>query len=598
MTGKTNFSKEIIDIISKQDSTIGITGSPSTTLDIEIDITEDKKTERALGQMVFVMLNEDGKDVLVIGQIISVKTQNRWHEDPSFKGVIKRHGKLPHLSGTADNRIATISVQACYALDGAEPIGHILGTSPSTGESVKKMNNAVMEALVKKHKKHITYMGKVYGTNVDLPLWFKHFDKTSNDELGANDAYHIGVFGKTGSGKTVTASYMLLGYAKNKNNLSVLVLDPQGQFYNDKDLLPPRGQKFENEIKKSGMNFNKYEITKDVYLPGDKYELFGELLQNNRFLEEAFRPLYTEDKIEAAKDVVIDYLRGRSAKPSFNLSDISDGKKLLKEMLERFLKIKDEEENKIGFSKYIYGIFGTKETRTRLQSRIKFINENIDSQSDLLSKWCNALCLFAKNKEDGADKISVDEIVDKVVNNNGNFIVLDLSPKKGEIENENLQALFVSIIESKIVEVGADLFTRGEKANCLIVLDEAHRFISKESPDPRIKEFTKEIIGSVRTTRKYGIGYMLITQTIESLDNEILNQMRIFSFGYGLTSGSELRKVSEIINNKSAVQLYKSFIDPSSNSKFPFMFFGPVSPLSFTGSPLFIEIYGDISMFS
>ncbi|MDD4728755.1 MAG: hypothetical protein PHN55_08410, partial [Dysgonamonadaceae bacterium] len=41
-----------------------------------------------------------------------------------------------------------------------------------------------------------------------------------------------------------------------------------------------------------------------------------------------------------------------------------------------------------------------------------------------------------------------------------------LSPKKGEIENENLQALFVSIIESKIVEVGADLFTRGEKANC------------------------------------------------------------------------------------------------------------------------------------
>ncbi|MDD3285542.1 MAG: ATP-binding protein [Patescibacteria group bacterium] len=598
MSDKINFSKEIIDVIAKQDSTIGITGSPSTTLDIEIDITEDKKTERALGQMVFVMLNEDGKDVLVIGQIISVETQNRWHEDPSFKGVIKRHGKLPHLSGTADNRIATISVQACYALDANEPMGHILGTSPSTGENVKKMNNDVMKALVKKHEKHITYMGKVYGTDVDLPLWFKHFDKTNNDELGANDAYHIGVFGKTGSGKTVTASYMLLGYTKNKNNLSVLVLDPQGQFYNDKDLLPPRGQKFEDRVKASGMNFNKYEITKDVYLPGDKYELFGELLQNNKFLEEAFRPLYTEDKIEAAKNVIVDYLRGRSNKPGFNLGSITDSKKLLEEMLKRFLEVKDDEEKKIGFSKYVYGIFGTKETRTRLQSRIKSISENIDRQTGILSKWNNALYLFTQKKEDNTNKVSVDDIVDKIVNNNGNFVVLDLSPKKGEIENENLQALFVSIIESKIVEVGADLFAKGEKANCLIVLDEAHRFISKESSDPRIKEFTKEIIGSVRTTRKYGIGYMFITQTIESLDNEILNQMRIFSFGYGLTSGSELRKVSEVINNKSAVQLYKSFIDPSSNNRFPFMFFGPISPLSFTGSPLFMEVYGDISMFS
>ena len=128
-------------------------------------------------------------------------------------------------------------------------------------------------------------------------------------------------------------------------------------------------------------------------------------------------------------------------------------------------------------------------------------------------------------------------------------------------------------------------------------MDEAHRFISKDSLDERIKELTRSIVGSVRTTRKYGIGYMFITQTIESLDEEILRQMRIFAFGYGLTSGQELRKVSEVVNNNSAIQLYKSFIDPSSNHKFPFMFFGPVSPLSFTGSPLFLEVYTDFSNF-
>ena len=152
-------------------------------------------------------------------------------------------------------------------------------------------------------------------------------------------------------------------------------------------------------------------------------------------------------------------------------------------------------------------------------------------------------------------------------------------------------------IANKIVEAGANLYARGETANCLIVMDEAHRFIAKGSADERIRELTNDIIASVRTTRKYGIGYMFITQTIESLDVEMLRQMRIFAFGYGLTSGQELRKVAEVVNNNSAVKLYKSLIDPASNRKFPFMFFGPVSPLSFTGSPLFIEVYSDYSKF-
>src|SRR5688572_1001551 len=154
---------------------MGITGSPSTTLDVVIDITEQTKTDRTLGQMVYVCVEEDGRYVLVIGQIIEIETKNRWHEDPAFKGVIKRHGRLPHLSGAADNRIATISVQACYDLGSNIPEGYILGTSPSTGEKVFKMNNEVMATLMVGHKNAITYIGNVYGTKVDLPFWFKHF---------------------------------------------------------------------------------------------------------------------------------------------------------------------------------------------------------------------------------------------------------------------------------------------------------------------------------------------------------------------------------------------------------------------------------------
>ena len=51
------------------------------------------------------------------------------------------------------------------------------------------------------------------------PFWFKHFGKAKDDNgedtNGAGDAYHIGVFGRTGSGKTTTAANMILGYARN-----------------------------------------------------------------------------------------------------------------------------------------------------------------------------------------------------------------------------------------------------------------------------------------------------------------------------------------------------------------------------------------------
>lgn len=114
--------------------------------------------------------------------------------------------------------------------------------------------------------------------------------------------------------------------------------------------------------------------------------------------------------------------------------------------------------------------------------------------------------------------------------------------------------------------------------NCLVVMDEARRYISYGSSDPQIAELTMEIVDSVRTTRKYGIGYMFITQTIESLDKEILQQIRIFAFGYGLTVGNEIKIISNLVNNESAIQLYRSFLDPSSNHKYPFMFFGLVSP--------------------
>ena len=567
-------------------SVVGVVSSPSTTLEIALDISKESENSRVLGQMVFVPLKEDGKNILSLGQIVEVETKNRWHEDPSFKGVIKHYGGLPHLSGYADNRLARISVQSSFDCTGQEPKIYLLGMSPSTGIKVEIVNDKLMKLLVDCHGNAITYLGRVYGTNVDLPMWFKHFGKDEKTPaLGAKDAYHIGVFGKTGSGKSVTSALMLLAYAKNKENMNILILDPQGQFYKDRELLPDDNKNLSEEAGNAGLKVEKYKLIDDVSLPEREIHIFGELLADSSFIRDAFGPFYTDEKIDRMQEAIVSYIEGRTNRSTtFKLSNVPDPITVLKDMTERF-KTKEGEK----YSKYIRGVYGTKNTQERLNNKVREVHDTLErsQQPEYLDKWKQAFDMFSQSR-----KTTIPKICEAITGKDrGNFIVLDLSPSTGEIENENLQALFLRLIEKGIVEAGGNLYAQGENANCLIVLDEAHRFVSRHSPDKRVRELTDKIVDAVRTTRKYGIGHMFITLSLESLDDEIINQMRIFAFGHGLTMGSELRKVKEIINNQAAVNLYASFIDPSNSGKFPFMFFGPVSPFSATGSPLFIEIY-------
>ena len=209
----------ILELITKENP-LGVIGSPSSSFEAIVDIRDISEESKLLGELVCFTVKEGDKSVLVLGQITEIATKNRWHEEPSFKGIIKRHGKLPNLSGVADNRIATLNVQSSFLLDKkANP--HKLANSPSTGMPVKRMNNKIMQELMKAqdqdHKYKLVSMGSAYDTNVKVPFWFKHFGDSKKG--GAGDSYHIGVFGRTGSGKTTTAANMIIGYAKNNHNI-------------------------------------------------------------------------------------------------------------------------------------------------------------------------------------------------------------------------------------------------------------------------------------------------------------------------------------------------------------------------------------------
>jgi hypothetical protein len=92
---------------------------------------------------------------------------------------------------------------------------------------------------------------------------------------------------------------------------------------------------------------------------------------------------------------------------------------------------------------------------------------------------------------------------------------------------------------------------------------------------------------------------MFVTQETGSLKRGIYGQLRVRAFGYGLTSGSELQRLRDTIGDPAALDLYRSFVDPQAikPAEYPFMLTGPVSPLSFTGAPVFLSVYTKFSQF-
>jgi len=136
----------------------------------------------------------------------------------------------------------------------------------------------------------------------------------------------------------------------------------------------------------------------------------------------------------------------------------------------------------------------------------------------------------------------------------------------------------------------------------LVIIDEAHRLAKREQTEEMELETVKQtLIDAVRTTRKYGLGWMFISQTLSSLSRDIIDQLRVQIFGFGLAWGIERNALRELIGGQEqAMGLYQSFKDPQTflktRPRWQFMAKGPISPLSFSETPLFfdaLDLFGD-----
>jgi hypothetical protein len=187
------------------------------------------------------------------------------------------------------------------------------------------------------------------------------------------------------------------------------------------------------------------------------------------------------------------------------------------------------------------------------------------------------------------------------------LLVIDLSKEQAKdlFWNDRIQALVIKRLLDGLTQTAEYFFKERQSLNALVVIDEAHRLAPRELPkeDDAARGVRAILRDAARTTRKYGLGWLFISQTLSSLDMEIIQQLRIFFFGFGLGLGQEFQSLRQLVGSSSpALDLYQLFRDPHSSfdptsRTYSFMTIGPVSPLSFSGTPLFFNAFNKVEEF-
>ena len=565
-----------INYLLKNSSVLGTIGSPSSTIELALDVLESSVTRQLVGELAIFKYLQDSKNHYAIGQIIEIALKNFLLEDPTIKSVARKRGSVSPISGIQDVHVGKLLCSAIFTSseDLVEP--SLLGTVPPTGTYVYQVNDNILSTILEKQKNSLFYLGNSYGSKTKLPMWFKHFDYGEN---GAGEAYHLGIFGITGSGKSTLAKMILTAYSKYPN-MGLLVLDPAGEFSksftNDYNNNSNYNSNF--NIKKILNSLNKEVQTINVRnLVLDRWTLFEEILLQSQFFHQL---TINGANRRYAIDALIPKLRNKT----------SLTKLIKRESFDLFINELRKEEVQIL-------IFSTPEPRKRLNNLVSSLDQkNLDT---LYSQFWTPICSLFEERHDA---ITIDGLLEKFSWKLKPLIVIDLSEQtahKMQLKywNETIQSLILKRLLGGLVRLGERTWQKNTSLNTLVVLDEAHRYARKdEFTDSNLEQLRITLLDAVRTTRKYGLGWLFISTSLSSIHRDILQQLRIIFFGFGLSLGNDLITLRELVSDEKAIDLYRTFTDPASSfntktRKYSFMTQGPVSPLSFSGSPFFFNAF-------
>jgi len=533
-------------------------GSPNSTVEFRADILETSITSPLEGRLFCFWHDEGESRKLVLAQLTTITGRNRWHEDPVLKAVIRRQGRLEHLSGTTDTKEAKlVLVGAFEESDGGN--GHfrrtVLNTPPASGTPVYELTPDLLTRLVA-DETGIFYLGYFYGSDTPAPFYLKHYGP---EPEGVGEALHTGVFGKTGMGKSILAAQMIIGFARH-HDMGILIVDPQGEFY-DNRFAAESGYNFDFHglLRRARGNFGLVDLS-EVALTGRR--TFARLLMRMDFFK--VLGFGTSEKERQAADALLDYMQSRRLRP-----DQADLEQIVGHLAEA--------------AGYIYA--GTQTSRRQEEVRNRFQQY----QNRVRTIWDAVYGLFAQE-----NRTPLNEVIDRVLLRR-EIVVLDVDrltrqlAQTARIGNYELKYILLNEIFTRMLQQVQVRFREGEGSNCLVVLDEAHRYVPQRARDNEdLEALQRRLVDAAQTTRKYGIGWMFITTSIADFHNDTYRSLHNYVFAWGLGIGIDERHVREVVGDE-MFNVYRTLPNPKQSGIYTFMVSGPIVAAGTRGMPVIIR---------
>jgi len=365
---------------------------------------------------------------------------------------------------------------------------------------------------------------------------------------------------------------MMLAYAKHEQ-MCIFVLDPQGEFSKKIRESPRLQELLKKDLKKEIKLANLHNLV----LSG--WDLFKKILIHAGFFKEL--GIHHETNQQQAANELVRIIQR---------TDI--GQKKAKPWDAYNEGVFENIWHNLPRDEILARIYSSQDLRNRVKSSF-----NDDEKPRIRDLWIKVANLFKYHEK--SESIVINQLVEEIEQEKGKIILIDLSEVNIPQElfwNDTIKFIVIGEVIKRLKMQAEDSFKKDRLINALVVVDEAHRLAPRErSPIDDLELLKAMFIDGVRTTRKYCLGWMFISQTLSSLDKRIVEQIRIYLFGFGLSWGIERQALLEIIGGQNeALRLYQMFQDPHSSlgrKEFPFMTIGPISPLSFSGTPLFFNAF-------
>lgn len=528
------------------------------------------QVEGSLVTLDYSELGQDEQEIkkTILCQVSHTTSENTHHENHLLRALLREKGRIPGLSGYADHK--EVDLLPMDTILTGKDLHQLPRNIPPMGTDVRFASQEDVNNFSGQHLA-LFNIGYLYETPVRVGLMLKHFGK---GEDGWGDAHMLGVFGATGSGKTVMAASIVAGYAA-RHEMGMLVVDPQGQFSGSELGKDPvewswsLNEAFRLVGRGSDVQFVNIN---DIALESPR--LFSELLDRYDFFD-ALSIMGHDKKSQMVTELTTflsEWLRQNQNQNLGNLSwsqDIavaicgmgaatySDPAKQAQKMMNAFQAAPYKITKAENIWEKVKQMFNRPYKLGDLLDNVlinrKIIILDVDTQESLKDLYCTEILDGIRSKAEAISRIKQGR------------------PWRGDPAGKY----------------------RNVETNALIVIDEAHRFAPQSSGRNRDQERMVETLAdAIRTTRKLGVGWFYITQSMAEFDKRIFRQIQTKILGVGLGTGADSEHLETAFNHdRQLIERYRSLPRPLTTKVFPFAVIGELVALGNGSRALFVSAF-------